>query len=468
MMNSFYLKYRPQTVADLDIKAVREFFERLVKSGKTHHAYLFAGPRGTGKTSAARILAKIINCEKGYGEPCNKCDACVAITRGNWPDLMEIDAASNRGIDDVRALRETVGLSPLRGRNKVYLIDEAHMLTPEAFNALLKTLEEPPEQVVFILATTEPDKLPETVVSRCARVDFGRASEDEIVGSLRKIVKTESLNVVDEALRELARTAQGSFRDAQKNLEQIITGREKQKITVDMMTSWGSGQLLDYLLDKERVAALAEITKLEKQGVNWRNVILDLVEKLRPDVLAGDQEKKQLIEKLVKAGSEIKEAVIPQLPLELLVVEWCGSSAGSGVTVVGAQIPSPPNARGGVRLRSQPATPPQSSIRFEDVQAKWQEILTRLKPKNHSLAGLLRSSKPAGVEGDKLMIEVFYRFHLDQLQQEKYRLMVEEVLQNTFAFPLRLEYILGSSPSRKATGGEEVVKAAEEVFGDVR
>lgn len=452
-MTSFYLKYRPQTIEALDLKSVREFFARLVKSRKTHHAYLFAGPRGTGKTSAARILAKIINCEKGYGEPCNKCDACVAITRGNWPDLMEIDAASNRGIDDVRALRETVGLAPLRGRNKVYLIDEAHMLTPEAFNALLKTLEEPPEQVVFILATTEPDKLPETVVSRCIRVDFGRASEDEIVGSLRKIVKTESLNVVDEALHELARTAQGSFRDAQKNLEQIITGREKQKITVDMMTSWGSGQLLDYLLNKDRVAALAETTKLEKQGVNWRNVVLDLVEKLRPDVLAGDQEKKQLIEKLVKAGSEIKEAVIPQLPLELLVVEWCGSEK---LKVQSEKLPE-------IKIQKKPG-----KIKFEDVQVKWQEILTSLKPKNHSLAGLLRSSKPAGVEGDKLMIEVFYQFHLDQLQQEKYRLMVEEVLQNTFAFPLRLEYILGSSPSRRATGGEEVVKAAEEVFGDVR
>ena len=179
-MTSFYLKYRPQTIADLDLKSVREFFARLVKSGKTHHAYLFAGPRGTGKTSAARILAKIINCDKGRGEPCNRCDACVAITRGNWPDLMEIDAASNRGIDDVRALRETVGLAPLRGRNKVYLIDEAHMLTPEAFNALLKTLEEPREEVVFILATTEPDKLPETVVSRCIRVNFNRASKEEL------------------------------------------------------------------------------------------------------------------------------------------------------------------------------------------------------------------------------------------------------------------------------------------------
>jgi DNA polymerase III subunit gamma/tau len=455
------------------MKTVREFFARLVKSGKTHHAYLFAGPRGTGKTSAARILAKIVNCESKK-IPCDKCENCVAITRGNFPDLIEIDAASNRGIDDVRALRETVGLAPMRGKKKVYLIDEVHMLTPEAFNALLKTLEEPPAQVMFILATTEPDKLPETVVSRCIRVDFGRAGEAEIIASLKKIVKTEELEVEEEALAELARLAQGSFRDAQKTLEQVVTGREKEKITIDLVSQFGSDKLLEYLLTKERVRALDEIGKLEKSGANWKNVVLDLVEKLRPDVLARStalgvnwQEKKELLEKLVQAGGELKEAVIPQLPLELLVVEWCGGSNDSGVTVVGAQIPSPRNTRGGVRLRSQPATPPSSvggKVSFDEVQGKWQEVLQQLKPKNHSLAGLLRSSRPSTVDGDELTIEVFYQFHLDQLKQEKYRLMVEEALEDVFAFPLKLQYIL----REKQKMDHDVAQAAEEVFGDVR
>ena len=452
-MTSFYLKYRPQTIADLDLKSVREFFARLVKSGKTHHAYLFAGPRGTGKTSAARILAKIINCDKGRGEPCNRCDACVAITRGNWPDLMEIDAASNRGIDDVRALRETVGLAPLRGRNKVYLIDEAHMLTPEAFNALLKTLEEPPEQVVFILATTEPDKLPETVVSRCIRVNFNRASKEELRVSLAKIVTGEKLRVEAGAVEKLIDLTEGSFRDAQKLLEQAVTGREKQTITAAMIAEVagsGSGKLLDCLLARDRQAALAAIDRLAQEGANWKNVVLDLIEKLRPDVLAGQQEKKELLEKLVEVGGELKDAVIPQLPLELLVVDWCGSE----------KLPE-------VKIQKK-----QGRVSFEEVQAKWQELLAKLKPKNHSLAGLLRSSKPIGVEGSRLTIEVFYQFHLDQLKQEKYRLMVEEVLREVFAFPLKLQYSLRHkvSPSEESDKSDtsEVVKAAEEVFGDVR
>src|SRR3989344_4322145 len=367
-MTSFYLKYRPQTVADLDIKTVREFFERLAKSGKTHHAYLFAGPRGTGKTSAARILAKIVNC-MGKNPPCNKCDNCRAITKGNFPDLMEIDAASNRGIDDVRALRETVGLVPMRGKKKVYLIDEVHMVTAEAFNALLKTLEEPPAHVMFILATAEPDKLPETVVSRCIRVNFGRAGEAEIIASLKKIVRTEELEVEEEVLATLARVAQGSFRDAQKTLEQVVTGREKQKITMDMVTQSGDGKLLEYLLSKKRTEALEEIEKLEKQGVNWKNVVLDLIEKLRMDVLggkAGWEGKKDLLEKLVKAGGELKEAVIPQLPLELLVVEWCGSN-GSGA----ARLFTAPS-----QSKKSPASmSPTGKIQFANIQAKWQEIL---------------------------------------------------------------------------------------------
>ncbi len=461
-MTSFYLKYRPQTIEDLDLKMVREFFARLVKSGKTHHAYLFAGPRGTGKTSAARILAKIINCDKGQGEPCNKCDACVAITRGNWPDLMEIDAASNRGIDDVRALRETVGLAPLRGRNKVYLIDEAHMLTPEAFNALLKTLEEPPEQVVFVLATTEPDKLPETVVSRCIRVNFNRASKEELRASLAKIVTGEKLRVETGAVEKLIDLTEGSFRDAQKLLEQAVAGREKQAITAAMIAEAagsGSGELLDCLLTRDRQAALEEIDGLAKAGANWKNVVLDLAEKLRLEVLGQGvnwQDKKELLERLVKAGSEIKDAVIPQLPLELLVVEWCTDNDKLQM----------PNAK----LSEIKIPKKQSKVKFEDVQAKWQEILTRLKPKNHSLAGLLRSSKPTQVDGDKLVIEVFYQFHLDQLKQEKYRLMVEEVLGEVFAFPLKLQYSLRHkiSPSEESLRNtSEVVKAAEEVFGNV-
>ncbi|MBI2010012.1 MAG: DNA polymerase III subunit gamma/tau [Candidatus Chisholmbacteria bacterium] len=213
-MASLYLQYRPQRVKDLDLKTVREFFERILLSGKVNHAYLFTGPKGGGKTSAARILAKIVNCTKNeavmlgkrkkFEEPCNKCVACKSIASGSMVDLIEIDAASNRGIDDIRDLREKIRLAPVAAARKVYIIDEVHMLTLEAFNALLKTLEEPPLHAVFILATTEAHKVPETIVSRCVRVVFPKASREEIRRSLDRVVKGEKLKVASDALDMLS------------------------------------------------------------------------------------------------------------------------------------------------------------------------------------------------------------------------------------------------------------------------
>ena len=219
-----------------------------------------------------------------------------------------------------------------------------------------------------------------------------------------------------------------------------------------------SGELMGLQRVRSFCLADAHIIAKKDQAEFEINRVLDLIEKVRPDVLAGQQEKKELLEKLVEVGGELKDAVIPQLPLELLVVDWCGSE----------KLPE-------VKIQKK-----QGRVSFEEVQAKWQELLAKLKPKNHSLAGLLRSSKPIGVEGSRLTIEVFYQFHLDQLKQEKYRLMVEEGLGEVFAFPLKLQYILGSRSSQRHLGGgplvpsavegdtSEVVKAAEEVFGDVR
>src|SRR3972149_5898243 len=197
---TFYLKYRPQKLEELDIAPVRESLKNVVSSGQIPHAFLFSGPKGTGKTSAARILAKILNCEKKGKEPCNKCDQCLSITKGSNIDVIELDAASHRGIDDVRALRDAVKLSPARARRKVYIIDEAHMLTTEASNALLKTLEEPPSHVNFILATTNPEKLIETIRSRATSVSFRKAASDEIVNSLGRIVKGEKIKIEKDAL----------------------------------------------------------------------------------------------------------------------------------------------------------------------------------------------------------------------------------------------------------------------------
>src|SRR3989344_5121921 len=233
---TFYLKYRPQTAAGLDLHSVRQEFEAILASGRFAHAYLFAGPRGTGKTSAARILAKIVNCKrnekasdsgKRLSEPCNVCVSCREITQGNALDLFEIDAASNRGIDDIRELRERIKLAPARSRFKVYIIDEVHMLTQEAFNALLKTLEEPPLHALFILCTTEPQKLPATILSRAQRFSFLRPTVAQITTRLEQIAKSEKWGFGKEALHEIAKAADGAFRDAEVLLEKIAAVNTK-------------------------------------------------------------------------------------------------------------------------------------------------------------------------------------------------------------------------------------------------
>ena len=241
----FYRKYRPQTIEELDSSAVRETLFS-VFSGKSYpHAFLFTGPKGLGKTSTARIIAKVINCEsriknKESGdkrsektdvqkhnssfiipnskiEPCNKCSQCLSITNGTNIDILEIDGASNRGIDEIRDLREKIKLSPAYANKKVYIIDEVHMLTTEAFNALLKTLEEPPAHAMFILCTTEPHKIPATISSRCFHISFKMATNEELARSFARIAKKERLTFDKDALDLIANISDGSFRDGVKH-----------------------------------------------------------------------------------------------------------------------------------------------------------------------------------------------------------------------------------------------------------
>src|SRR3977135_247939 len=223
---SLYRKYRSQTFADLvGQEAASRALQGAIISARVAHAYLFSGSRGTGKTSAARLLAKAVNCSgraRDSAEPCNKCQSCLEMTAGSALDLIEIDAASNRGIDEIRDLREKVNLAPALGPFKVYIIDEAHMLTEPAFNALLKTLEEPPAHVVFVLCTTDAQKIPLTVIGRCQQFVFRRHSEDQIVARLAHIAKSEKVLVDADAMQLIARTAQGSMRDAVGLLDQLV------------------------------------------------------------------------------------------------------------------------------------------------------------------------------------------------------------------------------------------------------
>lgn len=223
MSEVLYRKYRPKTFSEMvGQEHVKRILKNAVKNNSVAHAYIFSGPRGTGKTSCARILAKVLNCSNPHdGEPCNKCENCLEIDSGNFMDVVEMDAASNRGIDEIRKIRDRVSYLPAKGKMKVYIIDEFHMLTREAFNALLKTLEEPPPHVLFVLATTNLERVPETILSRCQILDFKLISNDLIFEHLKKISKLEGIEITDEALKIISEKASGSLRDSLAILEQV-------------------------------------------------------------------------------------------------------------------------------------------------------------------------------------------------------------------------------------------------------
>ena len=288
-------RYRPQLFADLvGQEHVARGLSGAIESGRIGHAYLFTGARGVGKTSAARIYAKALSCEQGpAAEPCNECDSCRAIAAGQDVDVVEIDAASNRGIDEIRQLRQNVAVRPARGRYKIYIIDEVHMLTREAFNALLKTLDEPPAHVKFVLCTTEPEKLPITSLSRCQRFDFTTVDTPSIARRLAQIVEAEGADVSAEALRLIARRAAGSMRDSQSLLEQLL-GSASGKIGVDdvhALIGTGReeriGELVVALAGRDAARALAVLDASLEGGADAGGVLEQLLAALRDCLLAS-------------------------------------------------------------------------------------------------------------------------------------------------------------------------------------
>lgn len=282
---ALYRKWRPQGFDSLvGQEAVRTALTNALETGRIAHAYLFAGPRGTGKTSTAKILAKAVNCEHGpTPNPCNKCQNCVRINDGTSMDVFEIDAASNRGIDEIRDLREKVAFAPVNGRYKVYIIDEVHMLTTEAFNALLKTLEEPPPHVIFILATTEPHKIPATIHSRCQRFDFKRVTDSDIVKHLREVADGSGIAADDDALQLIAVQADGGMRDALSLLDQC--GVMAERVSAETVRS---------VLGIVGREALRELVKAVGEGNVPKS--LELLEAL----LAGGKDVKQIITELAE------------------------------------------------------------------------------------------------------------------------------------------------------------------------
>lgn len=470
----FYRKYRPQKIAELDNESVRENLYSIFSKGSFPHAFLFTGPKGLGKTSAARIVAKVINCEKHAGlkghreekdiEPCNRCQQCLSISSGNNLDVLEIDGASNRGIDEIRDLREKIKLAPFKASKKVYIIDEVHMLTTEAFNALLKTLEEPPSHVVFILCTTELHKVPATIASRCSRVNFTRATEDELVHSLQRIVKAEELKADKEALLEIAKLSDGSFRDAAKLVEEVAVFAGRKNITADLVNEKFNTlginesilQMLDALIEKDTKKGITICQDLAKQGMDFKFFIEELMDKLhhllleKVGVEKGDgklnlelAELTKLLELLTTAYQETKLAVLSQMPLEMVILEWGADSSTTKIAEVrsdaqgsAAAFPSTSAPSQSTQVRAVGDTFSRATPKSNNTLEK---LIDEVKKQNHLVAGVLRSCSTDEIQNNLLKIVAKSKFHREKLQEAKSLKLLEEAADKVFGNKVKIQ-----------------------------
>jgi len=479
---TYYLKYRPQTIDELDLTSVRERLKLIITQKKFSHAYLFSGPRGTGKTSAARIMAK---------------------AAGISPlDILEMDAASSRGIDDIRELRERVGLSPAAGEKKCYIIDEVHMLTAEAFNALLKTLEEPPPHVIFFLCTTEPSKLPATVISRCVSVQFNKASPQEIERSLNRVITGEKLKIKNELIKSLAQEADGSFREIHTILEEAAlaaaasdaaaSGKEILKDHLDLVksssVSAAAGRLADLFIAGDGRGAIDLIESLAGKGENLEKLSLITLEQLRRMLIAAPFPRLLQVAKIVEEKVRtIRYAPLPQLTLEIAALELSlkdsenSENSDSRISSENQKVrkSDSPNLRHSSISDSQsiPSIPKNSSpkITLEVFLAKWPEILNGVRQKNHGIVTLLSHCRPTDCADGTVNIAVKYKFHRDQLAQDRFRRIIEQVAAEVTGSPLRLNFnlspqtvealkIFSKDDNITAVGDEELISTVEELF----
>jgi len=354
----FYLKYRPKTIEEIDNLHAKKMMGKILESDTLPHAFIFVGQKGTGKTSTARILAKAVNClnnkfstnsphSKSY-EPCNKCANCQSIGLSSFTDVIEMDAASNRGIEEIKNLIRETSFLPMSGGYRVFIIDEAHMITNEGFNALLKTLEEPPKSAIFVLATTNLEKLPKTIISRCLKINFGKANTTDIFSMLKRISKNENINLKDDLLRLIANHSENSFRDGAKILEEVTLQKIKSvEETEKFLGIRGRNDLIEIIEKKNLKNTLLWINEFSQNGGDFKNLIEDILNQLhsqlliKNDVIENENKKitltlieiSLLMKLLIEAYQNLRNTPIDSLPVEIALIEFYNKVEGKKLKI---------------------------------------------------------------------------------------------------------------------------------------
>lgn len=457
MRLALYRKYRSADFDDVIGQShISTTLQTAVARDLISHAYLFTGPRGVGKTSVARILARAVN------------QLPVGSDLSEYLDIIEIDAASNRGIDEIRTLRERIASTPAQLKYKVYIIDEAHMLTREAFNALLKTLEEPPSHAIFILATTEAHKLPDTIISRTQRFDFRPIGLDDLIDRLDFIAKQENITIDRPALSLLATTSQGGFRDAISLLDQIsVLDQAISEQTVADFLGLGPitqiEQLIEQVVTHQPVEAVASLQAIIERGIDPVNLTNQLLDTTRAHILSAVEQNKaqtvgyiELADRLIQALADFKVSSHYSLPLELAIVK-----ASTGNLIV-ATAPASQIAT----AKKSPNKTIASTIVNTDNQSLLAKALSLIKEKNNSLYALLRSAQ-LQIDGVKFIVECRFSFHKERIEEVKNRQLVEQALTKVFSRPIELVCRLTQAerepqPTKR---DNELVNSALEILG---
>ena len=503
-MAALYQNYRPQKFEDLvGQDYIKKTLQNAVANGSFAHAYLFTGMRGTGKTSTARIFARAINSPLKNGEPDNTTPVSKAFLEGNSLDLVEIDAASNTGVENIRELIEGLKFSPTSAKYKVFIIDEVHMLSKGAFNALLKTLEEPPQHAVFILATTEVQKIPATVISRTQRFDFKRIGKSDLSAHLNKIAKKEKLEIDQPSIEMIATLSEGSVRDALSILDKLASfGKIKYQDTEKILglTNIGSAQKFFTLLSKKDAAAVLNfLTEMFADGSDPINFNRDFLEYLRKVLLtcmgakqdfALDPEQKKLLEAqaavfgssqllnlirlFLRANKDFQNSPNPELPLQIAAVEFCALGATAQIQKVSAmpkaehlRDPATPHSSLVEKKEDQDEMPEPSLKKFtpislERLSQEWPAIMKKLRLEGSTLFAIMKNAHLKGVKDNRITLSFIYKFHKESLDNHRNRELLLKIIREHFDTDFLLEVLFDKddqNPSGDAAG------MALEVFG---